>query len=207
MAHYRGPRLRIIRQFGRLPGLSRKKPKNFKTPGEHGKKQQKGRKKNESTYKVRLFEKQRLRYNYCITEKQLLRYVKEARRKKGLTGFLLMQLLEMRLDNIVFRLGLAPTIPSARQLVSHNHFLVNNKTVNIASFQCQPGDTITIKTKNKLRELIKTNLKYKNNLIRPKHLEFDKKQLIAKVNNLVERKDLSFKVNDLLIVEYYSRVA
>jgi len=158
-----------------------------------------------------LNEKQKLRYNYGITESQLLRYVKEARRRKGLTGFLLMQLLEMRLDNIIFRLGLAPTIPAARQFVNHGHVLINKKRVNIPSFQCQPNDIITFSTKPKTVALIKSNLDKgenfnANDTTLNSHLEFDSKSLTGKIINLIQRKDLRFKINDMLVIEYYSRL-
>jgi len=101
-------------------------------------------KKKPSQYGIRLQEKQKLRFNYGITERQLIRYVRQARSAKNSTGEVLLQLLEMRLDNIVFRLGLAPTIPAARQLINHGHFLVNNKKVDIPSYQCKQNDKITV---------------------------------------------------------------
>jgi len=144
MARYLGPRLKIIRRFGNLPGFSSKtiikKPSNQQASNK--KKLQKS-----SDYKIRLFEKQKLRYNYGLTERQLRKYVVEARRKKGSTAFYLMQLLEMRLDTIIFRLGLASTIPAARQFVNHGHLLINGKKINIPSFQCHPTDIITVKNK------------------------------------------------------------
>nr|YP_010317790.1 ribosomal protein S4 [Silvetia siliquosa]UNH90227.1 ribosomal protein S4 [Silvetia siliquosa] len=202
MVRYRGPRIKIIKKLGELPGLTRKaiKKKNV-----NQKKETKA-----SAYKIRLNEKQKLRYNYGITESQLLAYVKEARRRKGLTGFLLMQLLEMRLDNIIFRLGLAPTIPAARQIVNHGHVLINNKKVNIPSFQCRPKDIISFSSKSKTNNLLKINLSEPNHLtdkVSTSHLEFDKQSLTAKINNLVNRKDLRFKINDMLVIEYYSRLS
>ena len=203
MVRYRGPRLKIINRLGDLPGLTRK------VVIKQDSKEQK--KSKDSPYKIRLNEKQKLRYNYGITESQLLRYVKEARRRKGLTGFLLMQLLEMRLDNIIFRLGLAPTIPAARQFVSHGHVMINKKRVNIPSFQCQPNDIISFSKKPKTVTLIKSNLNQGENLnpndnISNSHLEFDSKLLTGKVVNLIQRKDLRFKINDMLVIEYYSRL-
>nr|YP_005090102.1 30S ribosomal protein S4 [Fucus vesiculosus]AVZ00622.1 30S ribosomal protein S4 [Fucus spiralis]CAX12488.1 30S ribosomal protein S4 [Fucus vesiculosus] len=202
MVRYRGPRIKIIKKLGELPGLTRKaiKKKNV-----NQKKETKA-----SAYKIRLNEKQKLRYNYGITESQLLSYVKEARRRKGLTGFLLMQLLEMRLDNIIFRLGLAPTIPAARQIVNHGHVLINNKKVNIPSFQCRPKDIISFSSKSKTNNLLKINSSEPNHLtdkVSTSHLEFDKQSLTAKINNLVNRKDLRFKINDMLVIEYYSRLS
>lgn len=210
MVRYTGPRLKIVRKFGELPGLTRKIVINKKN--KEGKNLNEKQKPKESAYKIRLIEKQKLRYNYGITESQLLRYVKEARRRRGLTGFLLMQLLEMRLDNIIFRLNLAPTIPAARQFVSHGHVLINNKKVNLPSFQCQPNDLISFSSKNKTIELIKLNLTQNKNLnINPEvstnHLEFDQKLLIGKVKSLVKREDLSININDMLVIEYYSRLS
>lgn len=203
MVRYRGPRLKIINRLGDLPGLTRK------VVIKQDSKDQK--KSKDSPYKIRLNEKQKLRYNYGITESQLLRYVKEARRRKGLTGFLLMQLLEMRLDNIIFRLGLAPTIPAARQFVNHGHVMINKKRVNIPSFQCQPNDIITFSSKPKTIALIKSNLDKGENFNANdnnsnSHLEFDSKLLTGKILNLIQRKDLTFKINDMLVIEYYSRL-
>lgn len=203
MVRYRGPRLKIVNRLGDLPGLTRKVV--IKQDSNEQKKSK------DSPYKIRLNEKQKLRYNYGITESQLLRYVKEARRRKGLTGFLLMQLLEMRLDNIIFRLGLAPTIPAARQFVNHGHVLINKKRVNIPSFQCQPNDIISFSKKPKTIALIKSNLDQggssnPNENISNSHLEFDSKSLTAKITNLIQRKDLRFKINDMLVIEYYSRL-
>jgi len=210
MVRYRGPRLKIIKKFGELPGLTRKVV--IKKQNSSGKDINEQKKPKASSYKIRLNEKQKLRYNYGVTESQLLRYVKEARRRKGLTGFLLMQLLEMRLDNIIFRLGLAPTIPAARQFVNHGHVLVNEKKVNIPSFQCRPNDIITFSTKSKTITLLKSNLNQEdnsnsNNDISNSHLEFDYKLLKGKIKNLVKRKDLRFKINDMLVIEYYSRLS
>jgi small subunit ribosomal protein S4 len=204
MVCYTGPRLRIIRRFGELPGLTRKVPTKPNPPGQHGQKKQ--LRSSFSNYKIRLFEKQKLRYNYGLTERQLLRYVKEARRRKGSTGFLLLQLLEMRLDTIVFRLGLTPTIPSARQFVNHGHLLINGKRVNIPSFICEPGDQIQIRSKKSATDFVKNNLLSPRFSSLPNHLEFDSVNLKANIKNLVDRKDLIFRVNELLIVEYYSRI-
>ncbi|HEY9813587.1 MAG TPA: 30S ribosomal protein S4, partial [Candidatus Sericytochromatia bacterium] len=134
MSRYRGPRLRIVRRLGDLPGLTRKTARRAYAPGQHGQ-----NRKKRSEYAIRLEEKQKLRFNYGITERQLLRYVRRARRASGSTGQVLLQLLEMRLDNTVFRMGMAPTIPAARQLVNHGHVTVNGRVVDIASYQCRAG--------------------------------------------------------------------
>jgi small subunit ribosomal protein S4 len=207
MARYLGPRLRIVRRFGDLPGLTAKVPTKKAPPGQHGPNQKKQQKSSFSDYKIRLFEKQKLRYNYGLTEKQLRRYVREARRRKGSTAFFLMQLLEMRLDTVIFRLGLASTIPAARQFVNHGHIMINAKKVNIPSFQCKPNDVITVQNKKGSKQLVEKSLGNPRFSALPNHLEFDKKILRAEVKDLVNRKDLSFKVNELLIVEYYARIA
>ena len=142
MVRYTGPRIRIIRRLGLLPGLTRKSTKNrTKTPGQHGKIMFTKTKRSSLSddYRERLFEKQKLRSNYGVTEKQLISYFKEAKRKSGATGTVLLELLESRLDCVVYRLGFASTIPAARQIVNHGHILVNNKSLRIPSFICKKG--------------------------------------------------------------------
>lgn len=202
MSRYRGPRLRVIRRLGELPGLTRKNAKRSYPPGQHGQ----GRRKR-SEYAIRLEEKQKLRFNYGLTEKQMLRYVRRARRATGSTGLVLLQLLEMRLDNTIFRLGMAPTIPAARQLVNHGHIVVNGRTVNIASYSCRPGDTIAVRDRERSQEMIKTNLQSPGLANMPSHLEFSKDTLTGKVNGVVEREWVALQINELLVVEYYSRQA
>ncbi len=202
MSRYRGPRLRVVRRLGDLPGLSRKTPRRAYPPGQHGQ-----ARKKRSEYAIRLEEKQKLRFNYGLSERQLLRYVRKARRVTGSTGQVLLQLLEMRLDNTVFRLGMAPTIPAARQLVNHGHITVNGKSVNIPSYQCRPGEVITVKDKEVSRKLVEANLQFPGLAHLPSHLEFDKQKLVGKVNGIVEREWVALQVNELLVVEYYSRIA
>lgn len=204
MSKYLGPRLRIIRRFGNLPGLT-SKIATKKFPGHYSAAQKKIQKS--SDYKIRLFEKQKLRYNYGLTESQLKKYVREAKRKRGSTAFFLMQLLEMRLDTIIFRLGLAPTIPAARQFVNHGHVYINEKNINIPSFQCKINDMITLQNKKGTKQLVENNLANPRFSTLPDHLFLDLKLLKAKIINLVSKKDLSFAVNELLIIEYYARLA
>lgn len=205
MVRYRGPKKKIVNKLGNLPGLTQKVKRDQQTQQESDLGEQK--KAKASAYKIRLNEKQKLRYYYGINESQLMKYVKEAKRKKGLTGFLLMQLLEMRLDNVLFRLNLAPTIPAARQIINHGHVLLNKKRVNIPSFQCQPGDCISFTGKNKILSLLKANLsEIRNSSSVNDHLELDSNTMSAKVNNLIEEHNLIFTVNDMLVVEYYSRL-
>ncbi|MBW4576904.1 MAG: 30S ribosomal protein S4 [Aphanothece sp. CMT-3BRIN-NPC111] len=202
MSRYRGPRLRIVRRLGDLPGLTRKSARRAYPPGQHGQ-----NRKKRSEYAIRLEEKQKLRFNYGLTEKQMLRYVRKARRASGSTGQTLLQLLEMRLDNTVFRMAMAPTIPGARQLVSHGHVTVNGRTVNIASYQCRPGDVIAVRNREQSRKLVQQNLEYPGLANMPTHLEFDKNNLTGKVNGVVEREWVALQINELLVVEFYSRQA
>ncbi len=202
MSRYRGPRLRIVRRLGDLPGLTRKSPRRAYPPGQHGQDR-----KKRSEYAVRLEEKQKLRFNYGVNERQLLRYVRKARRASGSTGQVLLQLLEMRLDNTVFRLGMAPTIPGARQLVNHGHVTVNGRVVDIASYQCRPGDVVSVKDRETSRKLVEQNLQYPGLANLPNHLEFDKSKLTGKVNSVIEREWIAIQINELLVVEYYSRQA
>nr|YP_010851388.1 ribosomal protein S4 [Echinothamnion hookeri]WGH14363.1 ribosomal protein S4 [Echinothamnion hookeri] len=200
MSRYRGPRLRIIRRLGDLPGLTRKNSKKTAPAGEHGQQLSKP-----SEYALRLEEKQKLRYNYGISEKQLLKNIKRAKKVQGSTGVILLQILEMRLDNTLFRLGFAPTIPAARQLVNHKHILVNDKIISICSYECKPGDIITIQNKNSSNKMIKKYMEYPSLVSLPNHLTLEKNTLLAKVNGIVERDYVGLQLNELLVVEYYSR--
>lgn len=200
MARYRGPRLRVTRRLGDLPGLTRKTAKRSYPPGQHGQ----GRRKR-SEYAIRLEEKQKLRFNYGVSEKQLIRYVRKARRATGSTGQVLLQLLEMRLDNTVFRLGMAGTIPAARQLVNHGHVTVNGRVVDIASYQCRSGDVVGVRDRDASRRLVQANMEYPGLSNIPSHLEFDKNTMVGTVNGLVEREWVALQINELLVVEYYSR--
>lgn len=204
MSRYRGPKLRITRRLGALPGLTQKISKKESRPGQHGKSNTDNSKKT-TEYGLRLEEKQKLRFNYGLTESQLYRYIKEARRRKGITGLILLQLLEMRLDTICFTLGFAPTIANARQLVNHGHITVNGKVINIPSFQCRLNDVVGVKQKSPSKNLIENNLKNNNFFEQPTHLKFDRPKLEATVVNYCDRTDLLLKLDDLLVIEYYSR--
>ena len=205
MARYRGPKLRIIRRLGELPGLTQKNCTRDFPPGQHGpKKRGSGNQKGkESQYAVRLKEKQKLRFNYGISERQLISYIREARRRKGSTGEILLQLLEMRLDNIVFRLGFAPTIPAARQLISHGHILINNNRVNIPSYICKINDSISIAQSS--QKFVKNSLEAFNNAMAAPHLDVNQEKLSALVTNVVPRENIGLEINELLVVEFYSR--
>jgi small subunit ribosomal protein S4 len=197
MARYSGPRLRIIRRLGELPGLTRKPLTRLNPPGQHG-----ANPKKNSQYGIRLLEKQKLRYNYAVSETQLIRYVKQARRAKGSTGEILLQNLEMRLDNIIYRLGFAPTILAARQMVSHGHILVNNIRVTIPSYPCQPKDVVAVRNKPQSKKLVTNSL---TSAIVPGHLTLNKESLTAVVQQIANRTTVPFELNELLIVEFYSR--
>lgn len=200
MSRYRGPRLRIVRRLGALPGLTVKTPKKQAPPGQHGKAQRKL-----SQYGIRLQEKQKLRFNYGITESQLIRYVREARRSKGSTGEVLLQLLEMRFDSVIFRLGMAPTIVAARQLIRHGHLLVNNQKLTVPSYQCHPKDEILVAPKKHSRELV-TRLMEEGRLApTPPHLSLSQASLTGVVKGVVDRQSVGLQLNELLVVEFYSR--
>lgn len=204
MSRYRGPKLRISRRLGTLPGLTTKKSNKINRPGKDGNANADlGKKLTE--YGVRLEEKQKLKFNYGLTESQLYRYVKEARRRQGVTGLILLQLLEMRLDTLCFTLGFANSIAQARQLVNHGHITVNNKVVSIPSFQCRINDIISVKEKMSSKTLIENNIK--NNQIKnlPSHLNFDSSKLEATVLDYCDRNDVGLQLDELLVIEYYSR--
>jgi len=192
MSRYRGPRAKILRRLGDLDGLMQN-PK-IKT----NKNEDKDNNQKIGPYKLRLMEKQKLRYNYGVSEKQLFRYVKKARKTKGSTGLKILELLEMRLDTIVFRLGWANSISQARQYVSHGHVKVNNNKVNIPSFECNVGDKILINDK-----IVNNNKTLRKIASPPQFLELDKMQ--GTIKELVTKDDFTVSINELLIVEYYSR--
>jgi small subunit ribosomal protein S4 len=156
-------------------------------------------------YAIRLEEKQKIRFNYGLSEKQLMNYIRQAKKIKGATGTVLLQLLEMRLDNLVFRLGLAPTIAAARQLVNHGHIMINQSCVSIPSYQCQPGDNLSVKDNKNSQKLIEGYLETPALSNIPQHLDFDKKKLTAKVLGVIDREWVALKLNELFVIEYYSR--
>jgi len=205
MARYRGPKLRIIRRLGELPGLTQKSCTRDFPPGQHGPKKKGGgnQKSKESQYAVRLKEKQKLRFNYGISERQLISYVREARRRKGSTGEILLQLLEMRLDNIVFRLGFAPTIAAARQLISHGHVVINQQRVTIPSYVCKLNDSISVAANS--QKFVKNIAERSTNAMNAPHLEVNQEKLSAVVVDTVPRDAVGLQINELLVVEYYSR--
>ncbi|KAL1350812.1 hypothetical protein AAHE18_06G051600 [Arachis hypogaea] len=150
-------------------------------------------------------EKQKLRFHYGLTERQLLKYIRIAGKAKGSTGQVLLQLLEMRLDNILFRLGMASTIPQARQLVNHKHVLVNGRIVDIPSYRCKPQDIITAKDEQKSKALIQNSLDSAPREELPNHLTLHPFQYNGLVNQIIDSQWVGLKINELLVVEYYSR--
>jgi small subunit ribosomal protein S4 len=199
MSRYRGPRFKKIRRLGALPGLTNKRPRAgnvLRNQSRSGKKSQ---------YRIRLEEKQKLRFHYGLTERQLLKYVRIAGKAKGSTGQVLLQLLEMRLDNTLFRLGMASTISGARQLVNHRHIFVNGRIVDIPSYRCKPRDIITARDEKKSKVLIQNSFDSSPHEELPKHLTFHPLQYKGFVNQIIDSKWVGFKINELLVVEYYSR--
>lgn len=202
MSRYRGPRLKIMRALGvQLPGLSRKSiERRPNPPGQHGA-NKKGKK---SEYGTQLAEKQKIRLNYGLSERQFRRVVSDALRSREVTGEKLLQLLERRLDNVVFRAGFAPTIPAARQMVNHGHILVDGKPVNIASFRTKPGQVISTVEKMKNNDLVKTTLDTPS-IIRPSWIECDPAKQMAKLVAMPDRSQVPFEINERLVIEYYSQ--
>lgn len=200
MARHIGPRLKIVRALGvELPGLTRKNPgeRNY-PPGQHG---QRLRKK--SDFGIKLMEKQKLRFNYGVSEKQLRRLFREAKNDKTPTGNKLLELLERRLDNFVFRAGFAPTVIAARQLVSHRHVRLNGRQVSIASIRIRPGDTIGLSDKGRGIPMVKECLA-EPLLARPEWLRFDESVASATVTRLPEASEVPFPIEVQHVVEYYA---
>nr|YP_009549274.1 ribosomal protein S4 [Vittaria graminifolia]AYW16423.1 ribosomal protein S4 [Vittaria graminifolia] len=195
-----------MRRLRNLPGLTGKNPgpnlEEFQVASD-----QLGSKKI-SQFCLRLEAKQRLRINYGLTERQLIKYVRIARKTKGSTGQVLLQLLEMRLDTIIFQLGLAPTIPNARQLVSHRHILVNNCIVDRPSYRCKPGDTITVQNRTTSYNATRSEFTQRDKV--PDHLTLFLSNTgypTGLINHMVNRESVGLDINELLVVEYYSRKA
>jgi len=185
-----------------LPGLSRKNTERRPyPPGEHG-----GRtRRRESVYGVQLKEKQKLRFNYGISERQFRRLIKKARGSKTETGLKLLELLERRLDNFVFRAGFAPTIPAARQLVNHGHFTLNGKKVDVASITVSAGDVLGVRERSKSLKVIEAALEQPSLTI-PEWISFESDTRVAKVQSMPTKDSVPFPVDVQLVVEYYSRL-
>jgi small subunit ribosomal protein S4 len=203
MARYTGPRAKISRRFGvSLFGPSKALERRNFPPGQHGVRA--GRKKK-SEYAVALGEKQKLRFQYGILEKQFRGYYEEAARRRGVTGEILLQLLETRLDNVCYRAGFGNTRQAARQIVNHGHILVNGRCVDIPSYQVKPGDVIKIGAKPSSQQLVIRMTDLTQSMPSVDWLNVDKDKLEATVTRVPERSDIDPLVNEQLIVELYSR--
>lgn len=203
MARYTGPRSRLSRREGQNLLLKKKCASDVRNypPGQHGNKRQ----AKLSDYGIQLREKQKVKRLYGVLEKQFRRYYLKASRQKGVTGALLLQFLERRLDNTVYRLGFATTRPQARQLVGHGLVYVNNKRVNIPSFQVKENDEISFTSKDRIQKYVKTNAELTKDWAVPTWLMVDKNNLKGTVKSLPTRDDVQFPINEQLIVELYSK--
>jgi len=202
MAKYIGPKTKIARKFGEpIYGSDKYFDKRNYPPGFHGPSR---RRRKLSEYGIQLKEKQKAKYTYGVLEKQFANLFHKAQRTKGITGEVLLQLLESRLDNVVYRLGIAPTRAAARQLVSHRHIVVNGQVVNIPSFSVKAGDTVSVREKSKTLEVI-LNSVASSSRSRISWLEWDNSMMTGKFLNVPERADIPENIKEQLIVELYSK--
>ena len=201
MARYRGPKSKIARRF-REPifGPDRALDKKPYPPGIHGSSH---RRKKESEYGIQLQEKQKAKYTYGILERQFRKTFAMATKKKGITGEVLLQLIEARLDNVVYRLGIAPTRRAARQLVSHRHIIVNGEVVNVPSFTLKEGDVVGVREKAKSLEVISESLASRSNKF--SWLDWDEEKKQGKFMNYPPREEIPENNREQLIVELYSK--
>lgn len=203
MSRYTGPRLKVMRALGvDLPGLARKSMQDRpQAPGQHGARKVSGRK---SEFGLQLMEKQKLRFNYGVSERQLRRVVLDAKKQKGATGSKIVEFLERRLDNLVFRAGFAPTIPAARQLVSHGHFSLNGQRVTIPSIRLRVGDTFGPNEMGKKIDLVRATLE-EPALERPEWIALDGSTQTARLTHIPDGLDAApFPLDLQRIVEFYA---
>ncbi|MBQ5389092.1 MAG: 30S ribosomal protein S4 [Paludibacteraceae bacterium] len=201
MARYIGPKSRIARRFGEaIFGPDKVLDKRNYAPGQHGV----NRRKKMSEYGTQLAEKQKAKYTYGVLERQFRLLFAKASRIKGITGEILLQLLESRLDNIVYRLGMAPTRAAARQLVSHRHITVDGKVVNIPSYEVKPGQVVAVREKAKSLEVIAASLDGFNHS-KYSWLEWNEAEKAGKYLNIPQREDIPENIKEQLIVELYSK--
>ncbi len=201
MARYIGPKSRIARRFGEaIFGPDKVLDRRNYAPGQHGV----NRRKKMSEYGTQLAEKQKAKYTYGVLERQFRLLFAQASRIKGITGEILLQLLESRLDNVVYRLGMAPTRAAARQLVSHRHICVDGKVVNIPSFQVKPGQVVSVREKAKSLEVIAASLDGFNHSKYP-WLEWNEADKAGKFLNMPQREEIPENIKEQLIVELYSK--
>jgi len=202
MARYKGPRVRINRRFGETIFAAKVREHRMYPPGVHGPK--KSRRK-QSDYGVGLAEKQKLRFQYGLLERQFRRMFEKALKKRGVTGETLLQLLETRLDNVVYRIGFATTRPFARQMVAHGHIRVNGHKVSSPSCNVKPGDVIDVRDTAATRQLATKSLESAQIRPVPDWITFSRDALRAQVVRMPTRDDIQPIVNEQLIVEFYSR--
>ena len=201
MARYIGPKTKIARKFGDpIFGPDKYLQKKNYPPGEHGVSKRRGKK---SEYAIQLSEKQKAKYTYGILEKQFSNLFKEALRRKGVTGENLLQMCEMRLDNVVYRLGIAPTRRAARQLVTHNHITVNGNNINIPSYALKVEDLVSVRERSKSLEVIVNSLSL--NRSQMEWLEFNTETKVGKVIAVPERSQIPENIKEQVIVELYSK--
>jgi small subunit ribosomal protein S4 len=202
MARYRGPKTKIARRF-RDPifGPDKALERRNYGPGQHGPAKRRGGKQSE--YAIQLGEKQKAKYTYGILERQFSNMFEKASRMKGITGENLLQLCETRLDNVVFRLGIAPSRRAARQLVTHRHIVVNGEVVNIPSYQLRPGDSVGVREKSKSLEAVVLSLNAARS--RAEWLDWDNTSFSGKLINLPARELIPENIKEQLIVELYSK--
>ncbi len=201
MARYIGPRTKIARKFGEpIYGPDKYFEKKKHPPGQHGNDQ---RRRKVSDYGVQLKEKQKAKYTYGILERQFRKTFHKASQSKGVTGTALLQLIEARLDNVVFRLGIASSRAAARQLVSHRHIVVNGEVVNIPSYTVKPDDIIGVRERSKSMMAIQDALATRSS--KYSWLEWDQDMMAGKLLNYPEREDIPENINEQLIVELYSK--
>ena len=201
MARYTGPKVRISRRFNEpIMGDNKALQKKNYAPGQHGR----GKKRKQSEYATQLAEKQKAKYIYGLLERQFAKLFDTASRKKGVTGEVLLQMLEARLDNTVYRLGIAPTRRAARQLVGHKHILVNGDIVNISSYTLKAGDLVEVRERSKSLEVITNSLSIQG-ARKYNWLEWDNSEMTGKLINLPPRADIPENINEQLIVELYSK--
>ncbi|MCD4736779.1 MAG: 30S ribosomal protein S4 [Bacteroidales bacterium] len=201
MARYIGPKTKIARKFrDPIYGPDKYYDRKSHPPGMHGTSR---KRRKQSEYGIQLQEKQKAKYTYGILERQFKNIFFKASRKKGVTGEILLQLIEARLDNVVFRFGIAPTRPGARQLVSHRHITVNGEIVNIPSFSVKPGDIVGVRERSKSLEAITASLAARSNAF--SWLEWDENMVSGKFMNYPAREEIPENIKEQLIVELYSK--
>lgn len=203
MARYTGPATKKARAFGEaIYGPDKNFDKRKYGPGQHGPSR---RRKQKSDYAIQLMEKQKVKYTYGVLERQFRNTFEKAARKSGVTGTILLQYLEARLDNVVYRMGIATTRRQARQLIGHKHIVVNGVLTNIPSFSVKPGDVIEVRGKSRNLDVIESNVKSKHDMRRYSWIEFNPDRMEGKFLDYPTREVIPENINEQLIVELYSK--